>query len=61
MTSMAAESVATIVCTSKQTRFDITAPNYREVRSPGPFGPRHYIPTYTKAYILRPPSSTSRA
>ncbi|KAI4603251.1 hypothetical protein KJ359_006044 [Pestalotiopsis sp. 9143b] len=28
---MAAESVATIVCTSKQTRFDIIAPNYREL------------------------------
>lgn len=30
MTSMASESVATILCNSKQTRFQIT--NYREVR-----------------------------
>ncbi|RYP91412.1 hypothetical protein DL770_002457 [Monosporascus sp. CRB-9-2] len=31
MTSMEAESVATILCTSKQTRFNIAAPNYREL------------------------------
>ncbi|KAK6087443.1 ABC transporter [Seiridium cupressi] len=31
MTSMGSESVATIVCTCKQTRFDIASPNYREV------------------------------
>lgn len=31
MTSMAAESVATILCTAKQTRFHIDSPNYREV------------------------------
>ncbi|KAH9891503.1 P-loop containing nucleoside triphosphate hydrolase protein [Xylariomycetidae sp. FL2044] len=31
MTSMTAESVATILCTSKQSRFDIKAPNYREL------------------------------
>ncbi|KAI0110085.1 P-loop containing nucleoside triphosphate hydrolase protein [Daldinia grandis] len=31
MTSMEAESVATIVCTSKQTRFNIGTPNYREL------------------------------
>ena len=33
MTSMSAESVATILCTSKQTRFHIDTPNYREVTS----------------------------
>lgn len=33
MTSMAAESVATILCTSKQTRFQIDSANYREVKS----------------------------
>lgn len=32
MTSMEAESVATIMCISKQTRFNIAVPNYREVR-----------------------------
>lgn len=32
MTSMAAESVATILCTAKQTRFNIDSTNYREVR-----------------------------
>lgn len=32
MTSMASESVATILCTAKQTRFHIESPNYREVR-----------------------------
>ncbi|KAI1855858.1 hypothetical protein JX265_012121 [Neoarthrinium moseri] len=31
MTSMASESVATIVCTCKQTRFDIATPDYREL------------------------------
>ncbi|KAI1079471.1 P-loop containing nucleoside triphosphate hydrolase protein [Whalleya microplaca] len=31
MTSMGAESVATILCTSKQTRFNIGTPNYREL------------------------------
>ncbi|KAF2971092.1 hypothetical protein GQX73_g2420 [Xylaria multiplex] len=31
MTSMEAESVATILCTSKQTRFNIGTPNYREL------------------------------
>ncbi|KAH8681215.1 ABC transporter [Xylariales sp. PMI_506] len=31
MTSMASESVATIVCTCKQTRFDIGTPNYKEL------------------------------
>ncbi|POR38000.1 ABC transporter F family member 3 [Tolypocladium paradoxum] len=31
MTSMAAESVATILCTAKQTRFHIESPNYREL------------------------------
>ncbi|OAA81153.1 ABC transporter-like protein [Akanthomyces lecanii RCEF 1005] len=31
MTSMASESVATILCTSKQTRFHIDAANYREL------------------------------
>ncbi|KAI0132118.1 ABC transporter [Xylariales sp. AK1849] len=31
MTSMSSESVATIVCTCKQTRFDIAKPNYREL------------------------------
>ncbi len=31
MTSMEAESVTTILCTSKQTRFNIAVPNYREV------------------------------
>ncbi|KAL3955774.1 hypothetical protein ACCO45_011337 [Purpureocillium lilacinum] len=31
MTSMAAESVATILCTAKQTRFHIDSPNYREL------------------------------
>ncbi|KAI1657522.1 P-loop containing nucleoside triphosphate hydrolase protein [Daldinia decipiens] len=31
MTSMEAESVSTIVCTSKQTRFNIGTPNYREL------------------------------
>jgi len=31
MTSMEAESVSTILCTSKQTRFNIGTPNYREV------------------------------
>ncbi|KAK8118656.1 uncharacterized protein PG998_003282 [Apiospora kogelbergensis] len=31
MTSMEAESVATILCTSKQTRFNIATPNYREL------------------------------
>ncbi|KAI8959959.1 P-loop containing nucleoside triphosphate hydrolase protein [Daldinia sp. FL1419] len=31
MTSMEAESVTTIVCTSKQTRFNIGTPNYREL------------------------------
>lgn len=59
MTSMAAESVATIVCTSKQTRFDIIAPNYREVSQLPPFL-RHCMPTYTnRTYLLA--SSTSRA
>lgn len=36
MTSMASESVATILCTSKQTRFHIDAANYREVKSQVP-------------------------
>lgn len=31
MTSMESESVVTILCTSKQTRFNITTPNYREL------------------------------
>ncbi|GAW26714.1 putative ABC transporter [Rosellinia necatrix] len=31
MTSMEAESVATILCTSKQTRFNIGTPDYREL------------------------------
>ncbi|KAI0508554.1 ABC transporter [Xylaria bambusicola] len=31
MTSMEAESVTTILCTSKQTRFNIGVPNYREL------------------------------
>ncbi|KAI2465577.1 P-loop containing nucleoside triphosphate hydrolase protein [Annulohypoxylon bovei var. microspora] len=31
MTSMEAESAATILCTSKQTRFNIGTPNYREL------------------------------
>ncbi|ODA77668.1 hypothetical protein RJ55_06270 [Drechmeria coniospora] len=31
MTSMNAESVATILCTAKQTRFHIDSPNYREL------------------------------
>ncbi|KAI2621115.1 P-loop containing nucleoside triphosphate hydrolase protein [Hypoxylon sp. NC1633] len=31
MTSMEAESVATILCTSKQTRFNIRTPDYREI------------------------------
>ncbi|KAI5463410.1 P-loop containing nucleoside triphosphate hydrolase protein [Mariannaea sp. PMI_226] len=31
MTSMASESVSTILCTSKQTRFHIESPNYREL------------------------------
>ncbi|XXG99023.1 hypothetical protein Hte_005357 [Hypoxylon texense] len=31
MTSMEAESAATILCTSKQTRFNIGSPNYREL------------------------------
>ncbi|KAK7418552.1 hypothetical protein QQX98_003897 [Neonectria punicea] len=31
MTSIASESVATILCTSKQTRFHIESPNYREL------------------------------
>ncbi|KAL7823004.1 P-loop containing nucleoside triphosphate hydrolase protein [Trichoderma gracile] len=31
MTSMAAESVATILCTAKQTRFNIDSSNYREL------------------------------
>lgn len=31
MTSMAAESATTILCTAKQTRFHIDSPNYREV------------------------------
>lgn len=31
MTSMDSEAVASILCTSKQTRFDIAAPNYREL------------------------------
>ncbi|KAI3341777.1 ABC transporter [Ustulina deusta] len=31
MTSMEAESVTTILCTSKQTRFNIAVPNYREL------------------------------
>ncbi|KAI0411987.1 ABC transporter [Xylaria grammica] len=31
MTSMEAESVTTILCTSKQTRFNIGTPNYREL------------------------------
>lgn len=31
MTSMDAESVATILCTAKQTRFNIATPSYREV------------------------------
>ncbi|KAL5610300.1 hypothetical protein FOVSG1_004981 [Fusarium oxysporum f. sp. vasinfectum] len=31
MTSMASESAATILCTSKQTRFHIESPNYREL------------------------------
>ncbi|KAK8059595.1 hypothetical protein PG996_009525 [Apiospora saccharicola] len=31
MTSMESESVATILCTSKQTRFNIATPNYREL------------------------------
>ncbi|KAG6365751.1 hypothetical protein INS49_007362 [Diaporthe citri] len=31
MTSIASESVATILCTSKQTRFDIQTPSYREL------------------------------
>lgn len=36
MTSMVDDSVSSILCTSKQTRFDIAAPNYREVTSPSP-------------------------
>lgn len=32
MTSMAAESVSTILVSCKQTRFHIETPNYREVR-----------------------------
>ncbi|KJK80332.1 hypothetical protein H634G_04571 [Metarhizium anisopliae BRIP 53293] len=31
MTSMAAESATTILCTAKQTRFHIDSPNYREL------------------------------
>jgi ABC-type multidrug transport system fused ATPase/permease subunit len=31
MTSMSSESVQTILCTSKQTRFHIESPNYREL------------------------------
>ncbi|KAI0393468.1 hypothetical protein F5Y17DRAFT_432020, partial [Xylariaceae sp. FL0594] len=31
MTSMEAESASTILCTSKQTRFNIGTPNYREL------------------------------
>jgi hypothetical protein len=38
MTSMAAESVATILCTAKQTRFNIDSTNYREVRLTGKYG-----------------------
>lgn len=32
MTSIAAESVSTILVSCKQTRFHIESPNYREVR-----------------------------
>ncbi|KAH6996314.1 ABC transporter [Ilyonectria sp. MPI-CAGE-AT-0026] len=35
MTSIADESVATILCTSKQTRFHIESPNYRELEIEG--------------------------
>ncbi|KAH6895558.1 P-loop containing nucleoside triphosphate hydrolase protein [Thelonectria olida] len=35
MTSAASESVATILCTSKQTRFHIESPNYRELELDG--------------------------
>lgn len=38
MTSMAAESVATILCTAKQTRFNIDSTNYREVRQTCKYG-----------------------
>ena len=31
MASTASDSAATILCTSKQTRFDIAKPNYKEV------------------------------
>jgi hypothetical protein len=34
MTSIAAESVSTILVSCKQTRFHIDSPNYREVRNP---------------------------
>ncbi|KAH7165469.1 P-loop containing nucleoside triphosphate hydrolase protein [Dactylonectria macrodidyma] len=37
MTSIASESVATILCTSKQTRFHIESPNYRELEIDGIF------------------------
>lgn len=36
MTSMSAESVATILVSCKQTRFHIENPNYREVSSHSP-------------------------
>lgn len=39
MTSMAAESVATILCTAKQTRFNIDSSSYREVRHKGTVDP----------------------
>ncbi len=34
MTSIAAESVSTILVSCKQTRFHIESPNYREVHIP---------------------------
>lgn len=37
---MASESVATILCSCKQTRFDIINPNYREVsHKDAPYAP----------------------
>ena len=35
MTSIAAESVSTILVSCKQTRFHIESPNYREVHNSG--------------------------
>ena len=35
MTSIAAESVSTILVSCKQTRFHIESPNYREVKRSG--------------------------